>query len=102
MALISQRSLHISGLDLARDKILLHALEHVQVGATRHLLSVDFVGRFSEAGIKLGQSLLVVGNRHLDLGLLDLEAGDLLPDPVVLVLLERNRLFGIVVLLFDL
>ena len=102
MALISQRSLHISGLDLARDKIFLHAIEHVQICTTRHLLSVDFVCGLSKAGIKLGQPFLVVSNRHLNLGLLDFETGDLLPDSVVLVLLESNRLFGVVVLLLDL
>lgn len=74
----------------------------MHVCATRHLLSVYFVGGLSKAGFKLGQPLLVVSNRHLNLGLLDFKAGDFLPDFVVIVLLERNRLFGVVVLLLDL
>ena len=74
----------------------------MQVGAASHLLSVNLVLRLFETLIKLGKSFLVVSNGTLNLSLLDLQASNLFADAVILVLLERDELFGLVVLLFDL
>ena len=74
----------------------------MQVGATRHLLPVDLVIGLSKRLIKLRESLLVVSDWYLNLSLLDLEAGDLLANAIILILLQRDKLLGIVVLLLDL
>ena len=74
----------------------------MQVGAASHLLSVNLVLSLIETFIKLGKSFLVVSNGTLDLSLLDLQASNLFADAVILVLLESDELFGLVVLLFDL
>ena len=74
----------------------------MQVGATRHLLPVDLVIGLSERLFKLRQSLLVVSDWYLNLSLLDLEASDFLANAIILILLQRDKLLGIVVLLLDL
>ena len=84
------------------DEILLHALEHVQVGALRHSLFVRLVAGLLETSLQLRQAFLVVRDGALDLSFLEVKAGDLFADAVVLQLLESDLLFGLVVLLLDL
>lgn len=74
----------------------------MRVGATRHLLPIDLVIGLSEGLFKLCKSLLVVSDWYLNLSLLDIKASDLLANAIILILLQRDKLFGIVVLLLDL
>ena len=74
----------------------------MRVGATRHLLPVDLVIGLSEGLFKLCEPLLVVSNRYFNLSLLNIKASDLLANAIILILLQRDKLFGIVVLLLDL
>lgn len=102
MALVPETCLEVASLDLVSDEILLHSLQHVQVGALRHSLLVRLVAGLGQTGLQLRQALLVVRNGTLDLSLLQVKAGDLLADAVVLELLESDLLLGLVVLLLDL
>lgn len=72
------------------------------VGALVHILMLDLVRCVLKGFSQVGESLLVVGDGALDLGLLDFEAGNLFTDFVVFVLLKRHLLLGFVVLLLDL
>ena len=102
LALISKTRLEVVGLDFASDEVFVHTVEHVKVSAARHLLLVDLVISLLQASSKLSQTLLVVGDRALNLSLLDLKTVDFLADALILLLLERDKLLSLVVLLFDL
>lgn len=69
----------------------------MSISALSHLFLVDLLVSLFHAGIKLSESLLVIGDRSLDLKLLDFEASDLLADTVILLLFEGYKLLSIVV-----
>ena len=102
LTLVPQRGFKVVGLQLAGNEVFVHTLEHVQVSAASHLLLVDLVVGILKALGQLGQALFVIGNRSLDLSLLDFNSSNLLADAVVFLLLEGDELFGFIVLLFDL
>ena len=102
LRLVSKGGLKICSLNFASNEILLHALKHVEICATRHLLLVNLVLSFIKADSQVTKSLFVKSDGALDLGLLELKAGDLRPDAIVFQLLERHKLLGLVVLLLDL
>ena len=74
----------------------------MEVGPARHFLLVNLVVGLVEADRKLLEALLVVSNGTLNLGFLDIEAGDLLTDAVVLLLFDGDLLLGLIVLFLDL
>ena len=102
LRLVSKGGLKICSLNFASNEILLHALKHVEICATRHLLLVNLVVGLVEASGKLLESLLVVLDGAFDLLLGNREACNLFSDPIVLLLLERDKLLSLVVLLLDL
>ena len=99
---VSQASLQISCLQLAGNEILVHSLKHVLIGALGHSLSIDLVLSLFHGLFKLSNSFFVVGDWSLNLCLLDLESSNLLADTIVFLLLESDKLFGVVVFLLDL
>ena len=102
LSLVPERGLEIGGLQLTGNKVFLHTLKHVVIGARVQPLSVNLILSLLQALSELGQSLLVVGDGPLDVGLLDLKTHDLLADAVVLSLLESDGLLGLVVLFLNL
>ena len=100
--LVSETGLEVVRLDLVSNEVLLHTLEHMFVGATRHLFLGDFVVSIGKTILQLRESFLVVSNRAFDLSLLDVKTLNFLPDSVVLVLFHRDKFLGLVVLLLDL
>ena len=74
----------------------------MEVGPARHFLLVDLVVGLLEADRKLLEALLVVSNGAFNLGFLDVEAGDLLTDAVILLLFDGDLLLGLIVLFLDL
>jgi len=102
LALVPKTSLEVVRLDLVRNEVFLHPLEHVEISAFRHVLLVNLVIGLPKALFELRKPLLVVSDGAFDLGLLDFKASNFFPDAVVLLLLERDELFGLVVLLLDL
>ena len=102
LRLVSKGGLKICSLNFASNEILLHALKHVEICATRHLLLVNLVVGLVEAPGKLLESLLVVLDGAFDLLLGNSETCNLFSDPIVLLLLERDKLLSLVVLLLDL
>ena len=102
MVLVAKTGLKVTRLDLAGDEVFLHTIEHVEIGPARHFLLVDLVVGLLEADRKLLEALLVVSNGAFNLGFLDVEAGDLLTDAVILLLFDGDLLLGLIVLFLDL
>ena len=102
LALAAHAFLKIVGLNLACNKVPIHTLKHMKIGAASHILPLNFLGGLCKTSVELLQALLVVGDGALNLSFLDLEAGNFLADAIVLLLLLRHKLLGIIVFLLDL
>ena len=100
--LVLKSLLTVGTLNFCGNEILLHTVEHVQVGSLAHSLLIDLgfscFLKFSE----LLETVFVSEHWSLSILLLDLQLFNLLLDLLKFVLFESELFFGLVMLFLDL
>lgn len=102
LLLALERLVEVCALDLGGDEVFLHTGEHVLVRVMRHILFRDLSSRLFQSFIELLDTALDCEDWALSFLLLGCDLLDFLLEIIDLLLFKRDKLSGLVMLLFDL